>query len=66
MGMHFANNLFGTVVVTSSNSAIQASTLWRANQTDSGIDSIILISQSILFIIILWWKFKWHIQKLNY
>jgi uncharacterized protein len=65
MGMHFINNLFGTVVLTSSDSAIQASTIWRnnapLNMTAENISYTIIMLVVIAF---LWWRYKWKADKL--
>lgn len=65
MGMHLINNLFGTVVLTSSDSAIQASTIWRnnapLNMTAENISYTIIMLVVIAF---LWWRYKWKADKL--
>ena len=65
MGMHFANNLFGTVVVTSSSSVIQANTIWVAKEINPGPDNISLFVLFIVLISVLWQTNKWNIKKLT-
>jgi uncharacterized protein len=65
MGMHFINNLFGAVVITSSDSAIQSSTIWRSvgemNMAAENISYLIVMTVVIAF---LWWRYKWKTDKL--
>lgn len=63
MGFHFANNLFGTLIITNDNSAIQASTVWRQNYPDVALDTLGLL-QLPLFLLIFWVIYKWDIKKL--
>jgi uncharacterized protein len=64
MGMHFVNNLFGTIIITSSNSAIQASTIWRTETTDMGMENIVYVVMMTITVAFLWWRFKWKADKL--
>jgi uncharacterized protein len=64
MGYHFANNLFGTVAVTSANSAIQANTIWVSDGMLPTFDTLALIFQSFAFLAICWYMYKWNIKKL--
>lgn len=63
MGFHFANNLFGTIIITNDNSAIQAFTVWRQNAPDTTLDTIGLL-QLPVFLLIFWAIYKWDIKKL--
>lgn len=64
MGMHFANNLFGTFAITTSDSAIQGNTIWFAKGMNPGADNIILLVAFIILMAILSFTNKWKIQKL--
>jgi hypothetical protein len=64
MGMHFANNLFGTIAVTSSDSAIQANTIWRAKTMNPFSDNLTLLFAFILLMGILSYTNKWNFSKL--
>ncbi|HLG03561.1 MAG TPA: CPBP family intramembrane glutamic endopeptidase [Bacteroidia bacterium] len=64
MGMHLVNNLFGTVAVTSSSSAIQANTIWVAKEMDPATDNIGLIGSFLILMLILGIVNKWDIKKL--
>lgn len=65
MGMHLINNLFGATVITSADSAIQSSTIWRntgpMNMAAENISYIIIMTVVIAF---LWWRYKWKADKL--
>lgn len=63
MGLHLANNLFGTLIITNDTSAIQASTIMRQNYPDTTLDiySMLLIP---LFLFVFWFIYKWDIKKL--
>lgn len=63
MGFHFANNLFGTIVITNDNSAIQAFTIWRQNSPDATLDTLQLL-QLPLFLIVFMFIYKWDFKKL--
>ncbi|HTL82279.1 MAG TPA: hypothetical protein VL651_11265, partial [Bacteroidia bacterium] len=64
MGIHFANNLFGTIGVTSASSAIQASTIWTADKMFPTSDNISLFVQLLLLFVILKKLNNWKIDKL--
>jgi membrane protease YdiL (CAAX protease family) len=64
MGMHFANNLFGTFAVTSSSSAIQANTIWLAKGMNPGADNLTLLFSFLILMTILWKTNKWDFSKL--
>ncbi|MBI3512432.1 MAG: CPBP family intramembrane metalloprotease [Bacteroidetes bacterium] len=64
MGIHFANNLFGTIGVTSSASAIQANTIWTAEKMYPVSDNIFLFAQLLLLFFILMKVNKWELKKL--
>lgn len=64
MGMHFVNNLFGTLIITSANSAIQASTIWRTETTDIGMENISYVVMMMITVAFLWWRYKWKADKL--
>lgn len=63
MGFHFANNLFGTIAVTSDVSAIQASTIFRQVNPDQMID-LLGVLQYPLFLLLFWLAYKWDFKKL--
>lgn len=63
MGLHFANNLFGTIIVTNDTSAIQASTIWRQNTPDPALDWLGLLLLP-LCLGVLWLIYKWDVKKL--
>lgn len=64
MGMHFINNLFGTIVITSDYSAIQASTIWFSNVSDLSTETLVLIASTVVAFIFLWIRYRWNSQKL--
>lgn len=64
MGMHFANNLFGTFAVTSSSSAIQANTIWYAKGMNPGADNLTILISFIILMCILSYTNKWNFAKL--
>ncbi len=64
MGIHFANNLFGTIGVTSSASAIQANTIWVAKGMNPFADNLTLVLGLVLIMAVLWKMNKWDFQKL--
>jgi uncharacterized protein len=63
MGFHFANNLFGTIIITNDNSAIQAFTIWRQNSPDPMLDTLQLL-QLPFFLIVFMFIYKWDFKKL--
>jgi len=63
MGLHLANNLFGTLIITNDTSAIQASTIWRQNNVDPTLDNLSILMIPI-FLLIFWFIYKWDIKKL--
>lgn len=63
MGFHFANNLFGSIIITNDNSAIQAFTVWRQNYPDPTLDALGLL-QLPVFLLAFWAICKWDIKKL--
>lgn len=64
MGMHFANNLFGTFAVTSSSSAIQANTIWLAKGMNPAADNVTLLLAFVILMAILSFTNKWKLEKL--
>ncbi|MGL4598327.1 MAG: lysostaphin resistance A-like protein, partial [Bacteroidia bacterium] len=64
MGYHFANNLFGTVAVTSSSSAIQLNAMYQSKGILTGFDNLALLVQSLVFLAICWWLYKWNYKKI--
>jgi hypothetical protein len=64
MGMHFINNLFGTIVITSDYSAIQASTIWFSNVSDLSSETLVLIASIAAAFTLLWLRYRWNLQKL--
>ncbi len=64
MGMHFANNLFGTFAVTSSSSAIQANTIWLAKGMNPVADNITLLVSFLILLTLLSFTNKWDFSKL--
>ncbi len=64
MGMHFANNLFGTFAVTTSDSAIQGNTIWFAKGMNPAADNMILLVAFIILMAILSYTNKWKLAKL--
>ncbi|MDQ3110599.1 MAG: CPBP family intramembrane metalloprotease [Bacteroidota bacterium] len=64
MGMHFANNLFGTFAVTSSGSSIQGNTIWLADGMNPAADNLILFVAFIILMTILSFTNKWNFAKL--
>lgn len=63
MGLHLANNLFGTLVITNDTSAIQASTIWRQNHPDPTLDFYSLLILPTL-LMLFWAIYKWDVKKL--
>jgi uncharacterized protein len=63
LGLHFANNLFLTLVITHNNSAIQANTIWRLTSSNSSLESIYLL-QYVLIILLFAILYKWDFKKL--
>lgn len=63
MGLHLANNLFGTLIITNDTSAIQASTIWRQNYTDTSLDMISMLMLPA-FLLVFWFIYKWDFKKL--
>jgi membrane protease YdiL (CAAX protease family) len=64
MGMHFANNFFGTFAVTTSSSAIQANTIWVAKEMNPGADNLTLLISFFILMAILAKTNKWDFSKL--
>lgn len=64
MGMHFANNLFGTFAVTTSSSAIQANTIWVAKSMNPGADNLTLLVSFFILMAVLAKTNKWNFSKL--
>jgi uncharacterized protein len=64
MGMHFANNLFGTFAVTTSSSAIKANTIWFADEMNPAADNITVLVSFIILMVILSFTNKWNFAKL--
>jgi membrane protease YdiL (CAAX protease family) len=64
MGMHFANNLFGTFAVTSAGSAIQGNTIWLGKEMNPAADNITLVVAFIILLGVLSFTNKWNFSKL--
>jgi uncharacterized protein len=64
MGLHFANNLFGILTVSSPDMSIQANSIWRVESVGSLSEFFIGIIPMLLVILLFWKKYKWNFQKL--
>ncbi len=64
MGAHAANNIFLSIFVTFKASALQTPALFVQKELDPVKDLITLILISLLFIFILYRKYKWNIKVL--
>lgn len=64
LGLHFANNLFSILLVTSPEMSIQANSIWKV-PTMGGAANIILGMLPLLIVLLIFWKiYKWKLQKL--
>ncbi|HEU4718569.1 MAG TPA: CPBP family glutamic-type intramembrane protease [Bacteroidia bacterium] len=64
MGLHFANNLFGILTVTSPDMSIQANAIWKVSTIGNPSDIIGGALSLFLVLGILWRMYKWNAQKL--
>lgn len=64
MGAHWGNNLFLILIVTSKDSVIQGSALFRANAFDPVTELWVGAVQLLVFLGIMWATYKWKPAKL--
>ena len=65
MGAHAANNIFLSIFVTFKSSALQTPALFHQRQLDPLKDLIMLVVISVLFVYILFRKYKWDFKILT-
>lgn len=65
LGLHFANNFFSLLAVTSPDMSIQAHSIWRTASIGGFSDFIVGLIPMLLVIFLFWRMYKWNIQKLT-
>jgi membrane protease YdiL (CAAX protease family) len=64
MGMHFANNLFGALTISNSDSTLQANTIWSVDSIVSAPDIVMSYVMQLAVVVLLYKVYKWDIKKL--
>ena len=64
MGMHFANNLFGALTISNSDSTLQANTIWSVDSIVSTPDIVMSYVMQLAVVVLLYKVYKWDIKKL--
>lgn len=65
MGMHFANNLFGLLTISSPDSSIQSHTIWHVDSiAGSSSDALFATVFQLLAVLIFFRVYRWDIKKL--
>jgi uncharacterized protein len=65
MGAHAANNIFASIFITNKASAIQTDALFVGNTINLTVDTLTLYLSGILFLYILYKKYKWNFSILS-
>lgn len=65
MGVHAANNIFSSILVTTKSSVLQTPALFLQNRVDPVKETIIFVLISIIFMFLLSRKYKWSYAILN-
>jgi membrane protease YdiL (CAAX protease family) len=65
MGMHFANNLFGLLTISSPDSSIHSHTIWHVDSiAGSSLDAVFATIFQLLALVIFFYVYRWDIKKL--
>lgn len=64
MGMHFANNLFGILTVSSPDSSIKANSIWEISTVPGGEDAFLGAGLQLLVFFIFFFVYRWDFKKL--
>lgn len=65
MGMHFANNFFSILAVTSPDMSVQSNAIWSVPSIGGFSDFLISTVPMFLLIALFWRVYKWNIGKLT-
>jgi hypothetical protein len=65
LGLHFANNFFSILAVTSPDMSIQANSIWQTSSIGGFSDFLVGLVPMLLVIGLFWWKYKWNLSKLT-
>lgn len=65
MGVHAANNIFASVIVTHSSSVLQTPALFWQNKVDPVQEILFFVLTGIVFIVILNKKYNWNFRIMN-
>lgn len=65
MGLHAANNIFASLMITSKASALQTQAVFNQQTIDPNKETLALLVISIVFIVILKYIYKWDFKVLN-
>lgn len=64
IGVHAANNIFASLFVTNKDAALQTPALFEQFEVDPARDLVYLILLSVVFIVIMSWRYKWDYKVL--
>ena len=63
-GLHFANNLFGILTVTSPEMSVQSHAIWKVASLGGSFDLISGLVPFVIVIVIFWKMYKWKADKI--
>jgi uncharacterized protein len=64
MGIHFANNLFGILTITSPEMSIKAYAIWQVPSLGGGLSTILGLVPHLIVLLLLVKIYKWNFNKL--
>ena len=65
MGLHAANNIFASLMITNKASALQTQAVFNQQTINPNKETLALLAMSIVFVIILKYIYKWDFKVLN-
>lgn len=65
MGLHAANNIFASLMITNKASALQTEAVFNQQTVNPNKETLALLAMSIVFVVILKYIYKWDFKVLN-
>ena len=65
MGLHAANNIFASLMITNKASALQTEAVFNQQTVNPNKETLALLIMSVVFILIAKYIFKWDFKVLN-